>query len=356
MKKNIIWAIAVMLVVIIGFNFYQSDNQIKIGIVSPLTGGAAYWGESASVGFLMAERELQNEGIDIDLIIEDGQLDPAVALNAAQKLVNVDQVNAIYSEFNPASISVSSFLKDKDVFHLYDSAAESPLDEGPYNFKTYLDYKDSCGDVSEFIKNNNQVSKIGVLKINLEFGDLCLEGVKEVFGEDNVVVETYNPGSTDFRTIINKIRSQNVDAIINASFQPETLASLRQLNEAGDLTLFVGLSETITEDIIEEYKWLIEGDVFFGLPSVSEDLKSKIDETNGGKAVADYNAAGLAYTHIIQLGKALNECKNDNDCVANYLSNTEPVESIGFKGFNNRIAEFENRIVRFEGGEFVDAE
>jgi ABC-type branched-subunit amino acid transport system substrate-binding protein len=245
-------------------------------------------------------------------------------------------------------------LKDKDVFHLYNSAAASPLDEGPYNFKTYLDYKDSCSDVSKYIKDNNNVSRVGVLKINIEFGDLCVEGIKEVFGDENVFVESYNPGATDYRTIINKISTENVDVIFNPSFQPETLASLRQLGELGVNKLFIGLSETITPDIVDEYSSLIQDDIFFGLPTVSEELKNKIDQANGGKSVADYNAAGLAYVHTTQLGKAINKCGDDNGCVSDYMLDVDANESIGFKGFVDRIAEFDNRIVRFEGGEFIE--
>lgn len=352
-KLKIILSVVVILILAI-ILISRSNDQIKIGVVSPLTGGAAYWGESSLVGIELAKKDLQSEGINIEVVPEDGQLDPNVALSAAQKLVNVDGVDVIYSEFNPASIAVSSFLKDKDVFHLYDSAAASPLDEGPYNFKTYLDYRDSCGDVSQYIKDNDSVARVGVLKMNLEHGNLCVEGIKEVFGEENVFVEEYNPGVTDFRTSILKINSQGVGAIFHASFQPETLASLKQLDELGINKLFIGLSETITPDVVGEYDRLIQNDVFFGLPEVRKDLRDLIVEMNNGEPVADYNAAALAYIHISQLGRALDECGDNNECVSDYLSNTEPVESIGFEGFENRIAVFKNQIVRFVGGEFVD--
>jgi ABC-type branched-subunit amino acid transport system substrate-binding protein len=355
MKKII--SISVFVLIILGIFVFiytkPSNKEIKIGIITPLTGGAAYWGESTSVGIRLAQQELASENIHIQYILEDGQLDSVVALNAAQKLVNVDKVNAIYSEFNPASIVVASFLKDKKVFHLYDSAAISPLQDGPYNFKTYLDYKDGCKDVSKYLKDKEGVKKVGVLKINIEFGDLCIEGIKEVFGAENVFVESYNPGITDYRSSINKINNQNVDAIFHTSFQPETLASLRQLQELGVDKLFVGLSETITPDSTREYGALIENDIFFGLPTVEDALIQKIDAANKGEKVADYNAAALGYVHMLQLGRAMNECRGSTQCVSDYMLNTEPVNSIGFKGFKNRVAEFDNRIVKFSAGKFM---
>lgn len=344
----------VVIIAILILSNKTPKGEIKIGIVTPLTGGVAYWGESTSVGFKMAQEELLAEGIKVKLVIEDGQLDPVKALNAAQKLVNIDNVSAIYSEFNPASIAISSFLKDKNVFHLYDSAAMSPIKDGPYNFKTYLDYKDSCAEVAKYIKENNGVSKVGVLKMNIEHGNLCLEGVLSVFGNENVISESYNPGVTDFRSSISKISSAKADAIFHASFQPETLASLKQLNEFGVNKLFIGLAETITPDITNEYSTLIQNDIFFGLPEINKTLQNKIDQANDGKAVADYNAAGLGYVHILQLGHALNDCGKDSACIATKMASSKPVESIGFQGFRDRIAKFNNRITQFVGNSFVE--
>ena len=356
MKKNILVAGLVILFIIGIIAFSSSKDQgkvLKIGVITPLTGGSAYYGESTKVGIKLAEAELKKENINISFIVEDGQLDPKVALSAAQKLVNVDGIKAIYSEFNPASISVSSFLKGKNIFHLYDSAAVSPLNEGPNNFKTYLDYQASCKEVSQYIKDNKGVAKVGVLKINIEFGDLCVKGIQEVYG-DQVVVESYDPGNTDFKVAISKLSRANVDVIFNPSFKAETVTSLKQMKDLGINKLFVGLTETVTPDVSESLGGFIQGDIFFGLPRVSSSLKEKIKNQNGGDDVGDYNAAGSAYVHMMQLGKAISVCNSDSTCVASELSKATSNAEIGFEGFFNRIAKFDNLISEWKGDGFVD--
>jgi branched-chain amino acid transport system substrate-binding protein len=348
--------ILIVVVMLVGDADGRNQQGLKIGVVTPLTGGVAYWGESTVVGVRMAEEGLAKDGIKIKFILEDGQLDPKVALNAAQKLVNVDKVNAIFSEFNPASIAVSSFLEDKNVFHLYNSVIVSPLAQSPNNFKTYLDYQASCREVAKYLMDHKGVKKVGVLKMNLEHGNLCLKGIEEVFGSDNVVVEAYNPGVMDFRSLIGKITTKGADVIFHASYQPETLASIRQMDELGVGKLFVGMSENITPDIIEEYSPLINGDIFFGLPQVDERLKNQIKESNMGKDVPDYNAAALAYIHMLQLGRAVHKCGSDSKCTADYMAHVKPEAAIGFQGFSNRIAKFDNRIVQFVDGAFVEVE
>ena len=197
--------------------FSGGDKQnVEIGIITDLTGPAAYWGTSSQVGAELAVEELKEEGYDINLVYEDYRLDSSEALSAVQKLVNVDDVDGVYAEFNPAAISAGSFLKGKDVLYIYDAAIISPLENNPYAYKTYLDYKEGCRQISSKFREEG-IEKMGVLKVNLEFGEICLEGAEEVYGE-NVSVEAYNLGDQDFKTQILKLNQEGVGAIINVGF------------------------------------------------------------------------------------------------------------------------------------------
>ncbi len=351
MKSKILITIIILGLITVFVVNRPESNALKVGIISPLTGNSAYWGESTLIGMRLAEAELKMEGINIDFIIEDGKLDPATALSAAQKLVNVDGVTAIFSEFNPASISVASFLKGKNVFHLYNAASISPLDSGTNNFKTYLDYEMSCKETAQYIKDHKNVKRVGVLKMNLEPLELCLKGIQSVFGSD-AVVESYDPSATDFRVELTKLDKAKVDAIFHASFQQQTLISLKEMQRLNMKELFVGLTETITPGIILEYKTLIEGDIFFGLPPVSEELAALIKSASSNKDVGSYNAAGLAYVHLVQIGHALAKC-GSTICIEKEMSESIPNPEIGFQGFNNRIAEFDVLISEWENGKFV---
>lgn len=357
MKKTSAIIIALLLMVaLVGYLKTQKNketkNLTKIGVVTPLTGGVAYWGESTKLGIELAEKELQDSGMNVKFIIEDGQLDPKVALNAAQKLVNIDKVNAIFSEFNPAAISITSFVKDKGVLHLYNAAPVSPLTETDNAYKSYLDYEYSCGKTAQLLKNRG-IDKVGVLKANLEFGDLCLKGIQSVYGE-NVYSENYNAGNTDFRTMLTKIDSQNVSAIFNISFQPETLASLKSMNELGINATFVGLSETITPEIVTEYSKSLEGSIMFGLPSVDEKFMAKVNAAYPEKDIKATQAIAMGYLHAKQLATSFEECSGDIECAKEKLNNAKSDSIIGFTGYNNRIAVFQTLIQEWKDGKFID--
>lgn len=361
--KNVrkIWVSAVILVLIISIFVIIQKNivnleggRIKIGVITPMTGAVAYWGESTAVGVALARIDLAKEGIKVDFIIEDGQLDPKVALSAAQKLVNIDKVSAIYSEFNPAAIAVSSFLKDKDILNVYDAAPVSPLKEGDNVYKTYLDYEIGCMEVAQLLKNKG-FERVGVLKVNLEFGDLCLKGIKEVYG-NSLIVEDYNAGASDFRSSLSKLKAKDVQVLFNVAFQPETLASLKQAKELGMKPVFAGLSETVSPDVIGEYSNLLEGSFMFGLPAVSEEFIVRVEQDFPGKVVNNYQAVALAYIHLKQMAGAINKCGNNLVCVRKEMDSSRPENLVGFTGFKNHIAGLNILIQKWEDGQFVSVE
>jgi branched-chain amino acid transport system substrate-binding protein len=353
--KNISLVVAVLLIVLaIGVLSPNNapETNIKIGIVTPLTGATAYWGESTSLGASLASTDLAKEGIKTQFIIEDSQLDPKVALNAAQKLVNVDKVHAIYSEFNPAAITVASFLKDKNILHVYDAAAISPLEGNINTYKSYLDYETSCKKVAELMKSRG-MERVGVLKLNLEFGDLCLKGIKSVYG-DKAFVEEYNAGENDFRSPLSKLKAKNIKVLFNVSFQTETFASLKQAKELKMDAIFSGLSEVVSPDLIKDYSKTLEGSVMFGLPVVSEDFVTRIKKEFPDKTIGNYQALALAYIHLKQIAHALNKCGEDLVCTRKEMGSSKPESSAGFAGFKNHVASFNTLIQEWRSGKFVD--
>ena len=312
------------------------QTPVKIGVVTDLTGPASYWGESTRVGAELAAQELKDEGYEVDLIFESYPLSAKEALTAAQKLVNIDDVDAIYSEFNPGAIAVGSFVKELPVLHVYDAAAVSPLEGAPYTYKTYLNYKAGCREITQRFKDEG-VRKIGVLKINLEFGELCLEGVKEIY--DYPAVESYDLGDQDFRTQFLKLKNAGAEAVINVGFEGDTLNALKVIKEQKLNIRYGTVADTITNQVTEQHSTELTGSLSFGFVEVDPKFKDKLTT----KLSTDY-AAALAYTHIKQIVKAISACGDHYDCIAIKMDAASSDSTIGFQGFKHHIAELEMQI------------
>lgn len=326
-----------------------STEPIKIGAIEPLTGDLAYWGRSSQLGIKLAEKELQEEGLNVKFIIEDGKLDPKTALSAAQKLVTIDKVDAVYDEFNPITIPVASYLKDKNIFNLYYSAPVSILEENPNTIKSYLNYEESCKEVSQLLQKRG-IEKVAVLKANLEFGDLCLKGIKSIY--PNSVVQEYNAGDRDVRTQLTKFSSFNPDIIFNVAFQPDALVALKDMKSLGMKARFVGVNE-LDADILDKNPGLFEGAILFGMQPLSSQFIEKLKAAFPNERIGFIQGAGAPYVHAKQLAYALRDCNKELECVKERVAQAKPDPIIGFQGFKNRVAFFDTYIEEVVNNKFV---
>jgi ABC-type branched-subunit amino acid transport system substrate-binding protein len=346
MKKVTIGLVVV--IIILGFAYYSKNNKttdistIKLGILTDLTGPAAYWGESTKVGVDLAVKELRDENINVLPIFEDYQLNATKAAAATQKLVNVDKVEGLYAEFNPGAITAGSVVKDKNVLYLYDAAIESPLQNSPTTYKTYLDFRKGCTDLALQFKDQG-ISKVGVLKMTLEHGELCATGIKSVFGE-NAIIEEYNLGDTDFRTALLKLKSQNVGAIINVAFEGDAMNTLSAMKKSGIKLPFGTVTDTITDKVKSAYEEELKGSISFGFKDVDQNLVKKLVAHNSGKELGSNYAAALGYLHIKQMAHALSVCKENVTCAGEKISTSPKDDGIGFQKFVNRIAQLDLEI------------
>lgn len=341
--------IVVLLVVLVGgLSYWQrhrvGSQQIQIGVITDLSGPAAYWGESTRVGAEIAKKELVADGYKVNLVYEDYQLDAAKALTAAQKLINIDNVDAVYAEFNPAAISVNSFLKDQNTLFVYDAAVASPLKVNPNAYKTYLDYQAGCKQIAQRFKNQG-IEKVGILKVNLEFGELCQSGLKEIY-PDTLYTESYNLGDTDFKTQVLKLKNDGVGAVINTGFEGDTLNTLKALKELQMSVPYGTVDDTITDNVKSKYLNELKGTWTFGFRNVDQGFIGKT-QAETPKKLATYYAAALAYTHVRQIVKSLDTCKKDLVCTKNALDKATADETIGFRSFQNRVADLEMAVKQY---------
>jgi ABC-type branched-subunit amino acid transport system substrate-binding protein len=343
--------VIILVIIIIGLSYWAKNKkvangeQINVGVITDLSGPVSYWGESSRVGAEIAQKELENEGYKVNLIFEDYQLDAAKALTSAQKLIQTDNVDAIYAEFNPAAYSINPYIKDKNKIFIYDAAPVSPLVDNANAFKTYLDYKAGNNAVAQKFKDQG-IQKIGVLKMNLEPGELGLAGVKEIFGED-VVVEQYDLGVTDLKTQVLKLKDNGVGAVMNvAAFEGDTLNALKAMQELQFKVPYGTVDDTITDNVKQKYLGELKGAWTFGFPSVSAEFSTKV-KANSSKTLSTEYGAAITYTHIKQIVKSLDKCKKEIVCTRDEIVNSKSDNTIGFNKFTNRIADLDMAIKQY---------
>jgi branched-chain amino acid transport system substrate-binding protein len=122
----------------------DGDKIIKIGMVGPLTGDYATYGQSVRNGVQTAIDEINAEGgvngFTLQLIAEDSKGESTEAANAVQKLIDQDKVTAIVGAvLSGETATVAPIAQDSGVLMVTPSSTAPGLtDTGDYIFRNVI--------------------------------------------------------------------------------------------------------------------------------------------------------------------------------------------------------------------------
>ena len=100
-KVTVPLCIAIVIAMVSGLYIVKNppNDEIRVGVIAPLSGNFAALGERVAQGFSIAEDELNADGIsNIKVIIEDA-CDAKSAVSAANKLVEADKIDILGGSF-----------------------------------------------------------------------------------------------------------------------------------------------------------------------------------------------------------------------------------------------------------------
>lgn len=239
--------IAVVFLVTIGFslggcNGDPAVKEIHIGVILPMTGELASYGEPMKVGIDLALEEL-NSRPDEDvptyrLTLVDSQADQRAAVSGLQQLINVNEVKFVIGDVSSSTTLAMVPIAEQNQVFLLSPGASSPslIGISRYFARNYPSSLEESIASAEFIFEDLGNKEVALIYVNNEYG-LGLAGMFEKrfteLGGRLTMKEAYAFEQTDFRTLITKIRSTNPGLIYLAGNQREMGNFMRQFGEAG---------------------------------------------------------------------------------------------------------------------------
>jgi branched-chain amino acid transport system substrate-binding protein len=292
----------------------QAQETIKIGLIQPLTGSVAYNGTTDVNGSKLALDEINAKGgvlgKKVELIIEDGQCRPANSVNAAEKLVQRDKVVAISGAFCSSStlavMPVAANYKLPLVTGV-SSSAELTEKGNPWFFRATETDALLAKSFSKILFDQLKLRKIAYIGVNDDFGR---GGVAEfekqmtALGATTVMKEYFEHGTSDFYTLLTKLRSSGADGVFVAAETQDGSTLVKQKAELGLTTKVFGVGSWATADFIKLTGDASEG-IYAAVPYASTMATAKNKEfvaaytARYGEAPGKYAAAGYNVIHII---------------------------------------------------------
>ncbi len=219
------------------------SNKIKLGLIAPLTGDAAGLGADVLHGAQMAVDKINAaggiNGMQIDLIAEDGRCAGADAANAAQKLVNVDKVMAIVGGLCSGETLAAAPIVEAGKVLLLSPTSSSPdvTKAGEFVFRNYPSDALKTTAMQKYFAENN-VKKVAIISENTDFCQGFRNSLKSKVGTGVVVFdEVVDPGTKDFRTLMTRLKDLEADMFFpNGNSDAVIGPMMQQLREAGITT------------------------------------------------------------------------------------------------------------------------
>jgi branched-chain amino acid transport system substrate-binding protein len=237
--RRILVVASVLLLVTAGLAWGQ--EPIKMGTVLRLTIGAEH-GIPSRRGVEMAVDEVNKaggiNGRKVELIVEDEKDSPAAAVNAVQKLINVDKVVAIVGPMTSGSMmAAGKIADDAKVVAISPTATTPKLSGYGASLCRGCSRIDKQAEVLiDYVAKTWKPKTVGIFFSNEPYGKGCAELFGKFFekaGIKVVATESFNRGARDFKSELTKIKAANPDILFIPGYTPETAPAAAQARQLG---------------------------------------------------------------------------------------------------------------------------
>ena len=219
----------------------SADGTVSVGVLVPLTGAAASYGQNSKRGAELALQDFisTNPGIKVRLQVEDSRGEAAVGVNAAQKLVEIDGVKAVMGDVTSGvTLAVAPLMNERKVA-LVSPGASAPKvsDAGDFVFRTWPSDTFEAAAIATHIKDS-KISKLAILRVNNEYGIAMEAALRSHLGPEVQIAaaESFDQGARDLRTQLLKIKESGANSLFFIGF-PEAAIVLGSAYSAVGLSL-----------------------------------------------------------------------------------------------------------------------
>ena len=235
-------AVAVLLLAVVLCGGALAADGIKVGVLLPLTGSQAKFGEIEKRSYEMAVEEINAKGgvngKKIELLFEDDTGKPDVGRSGVEKLISREKVPVITGGYSSSVTAAAAPVAQqfKVPFVICTGSADDITEKGyDYVFRINQVASEYANAVESFLKEvAKDVKTVALLYENSAFGQSSSKSFEEDakrLGLKIVVKEGYQAGAIDFKPILTKVKAANPDMIYMVSYVMDASLLMRQSKE-----------------------------------------------------------------------------------------------------------------------------
>lgn len=320
-----------------------AEEKMRIGVSVPLTGNAATYGVDTQNVLIFANEKLADG--KYEFVFEDDKCSGRDAVAIAHRFVGVLKLPYVlgFPCSGPLLSAAKLYERAKVVVIAATASAPAISQAGEYIFRTCPSDDGSAKMLYEYVEKRH--SRFGVLSEQTEFS----QGLLQAFlrsnegGQLKIETEDFLTDSTDFRTLLLRLRSKKIEGLfINGQSEATFLTALKQLREIGwDVPVYSAYMAT-TKTFLDNAGPLSEGIVCVDYPEMQS-----VGSSEGLALYKEYvsrfgnmKSLELNFVTTFESFRALHEAINSGEEVKEFLNQAQ------FKGVAGEWSFDENGDIR----------
>jgi branched-chain amino acid transport system substrate-binding protein len=285
----------------------QAQDSYKLGLALPLTGAQALYGQDQITAAEWAVADINKaggiNGKKLEMIVLDTQADPQVGINAANRLVKVENVPVFVTGFSGVVKAVAPISNDNKVVELAVGANSPTVAQlGEYVYTTYPLADIDVTALAKYTVKELGKKRAAVLYINDETGTTAAGVYRKTFtdaGGQVVAFEAYDPKATDFTGQILKVRSANPEIIHIHGLVADTPQVIAQMRQLGLNQIVTSYAAIYNPRLIQSLGKGAEGIIVTSLAPGPEDSDKVKDYVARWQKEKGREPNGLPYTQYL---------------------------------------------------------
>jgi branched-chain amino acid transport system substrate-binding protein len=325
-------AIRLAVALLLGFGASAMADDIKVGTIFPLSGGAGPDGQSVTNAVKLMVEDINGKGgllgRKLTLISKDDESTPAVGVSRANEMI-AEKADVVIEGWNsPVTLAMQPILARAGILDIT-AVSKSDLilagESNPLAIRINSSNGFDAAVIAKYVVETLKAKKIAFLTQNDVYGNGFQQAVEAEFKKRNfsgeiVTTEKFAFKDTDFRVQLTNLKTAGPDAIIvtdssNSSGLP---ALVEQYRDAGLTSAFVGavgiMLPTVFKVAGDANNGIVSADIYFAdLPPFNAipesnafvDAFRKVYGTAPDKSAALGATALQVWAHAVETTKSL---------------------------------------------------
>jgi len=219
-----------------------TDTEIKIGNIMPYSGPASAYGvigKTEDAYFKKINAEGGINGRKINFVTYDDGYSPPKAVEQARKLVESDEVLAVFNPLGtPSNSAIQKYLNAKKVPQLFVATGATKWNDPkdfPWTMGWQPSYQSEAHIYAKYLMKEKPDAKVAILFQNDDFGKDYLKGLKEGLGAKASMIiaeESYETTEPTIDGHIVKLKATGADVFISITtpkFAAQTIKKLAEI-------------------------------------------------------------------------------------------------------------------------------